>query len=154
MPTDSEPTPVPMSELWTLFTEWVQLDEEEWVLTEMVTKLSEFGITKAFQVKKAPDNMLEAVLPMPQYARHYLAALHVRDTQRQWDADQQGPQQDTAMATALEKLVTESKAARRSRKRNRDDASLSDEEAAASTSVATQSLREYNIHTVPRSVWK
>ena len=128
--------------MWTLFTGWVRLDEEAWVLTEMEEKLKEFGSTKSFQLKQAPDSLLEDLFP-----RH-LAAIHTRVTRRQSDAEQP-PAQDNAVVAAFGRQVTDTRAARRSRKRGRDDKSARDEEAAAFNFVVTQALHERNLEKVP-----
>ena len=50
--------------MWQLVTEWVQVDEEEWLLQEMVQVLADPGITKPFQLQKAPDALLERIFPL------------------------------------------------------------------------------------------
>ena len=54
--------------MWDLAANQVGVDEEEWLLQEMLSKLAEAGVTKPFQLMKAPDALLLNVFPMETHA--------------------------------------------------------------------------------------
>ena len=101
--------------MWQLVTEWVNVDEEQDVLQEMLDGLAATGITKPFQLEKAPDALLERISPPGTHARHYLTAVHVRDEQRKWES--QNSAATDPLAEAVRGWILEAHAARRSRKR-------------------------------------
>ena len=67
-----------------LFLNQVQVQEDEEVVRETVSKLAEFKVDKPWKLQKCPDTALAKFLPLEGYFNHYLTAVHVRDTMVEW----------------------------------------------------------------------
>ena len=133
--------------MWQLVTEWVKVDEEQDVLQEMLDGLAAKGITKPFQLEKAPDALLERIFPLESHARHYLTAVHVRDEQRKWE--NQTSASTDPLAGAVRGWVREARAARHSRKRGKDDDFFTDDETETKKFNRKEALEQYHLDQVP-----
>ena len=68
------------SELYDLFKNQVQVQENEAVIQQACLLLSEAGITQAWQLEEVPMEVLKELMPPGQHLKPYLVTAHVQRT--------------------------------------------------------------------------
>ena len=138
-----------------LFMEEAGLDPDTETVTSVLGILWENRITKAWQVAKLPDSILERLFPHGEALQEYLLVASVREILQQWQSQPQGEPASSSnneaysmVAKAISAFTTECEKARKQRKRGKS----SDSEAELENKYdCTASLKRYGITNVPNT---
>ena len=129
------------SELYDLFKNQVQVQENDAVIQQACLLLSEAGITQAWQLEEVPMEVLRELMPPGQHLKPYLVTAHVQRTLKQGHAPKDASDK---VAEALMAYTAENKKARQQRKRGRES-SESDEEVELKDYDCAASLKVYSL---------